>query len=1080
MGCGVFAPCRSSSLSCCPDELSPVLYFFVHCCFLLPAIAAEVLHGTLGAATARAFRLPSLRVLGVAVCCMLFLGLPTPSGATPTSALRFRNIVPSGNASVLALHQDRAGFVWVGTQSGGLLRHDGIDSIKYTNLAGNQRSLPHNRVYAIHEDEAGRIWVGTRAGMARFDPLTNDFTRFYPPGTDAKRLNVKSIISDGAGGLWIATWGGIQHLNLTSGKFVRYTHQEGDSTSLSYDDVNALALDGRGGLWAATWPGGLDYLPAGTAQFQHFRVDQASHPDPRQNNVRSLRFDRNSTLWMGTESGILTWEDGTAWASRTREESPQVRINRLYLDNRGTLWAGTLSEGLLAYMGRHHKPVRYLHRANDPYSLPADNVREILVDRSGVLWAGTFTDGIGVASLNTKGLARIIPFDEPSVGIKRSNALTALADAGSGGLWLGGNSGLARFVPASGEVVSAYRADGRRPGALGSDMIYSLYMGLDGVLWVGTDTGLNRFDTRSGKFQVIHFGSRAEDFINSISSGRAGSLWLGTGSSVIQYQPASGRSRRFEHNPLDSSSRSVQGANCVVEDRRGRVWIGSEMSGGGLDLLDPVSGNIQHFLHIEGDPTSLASDTVTSIHEDSNGRIWVGTDKGINEIVLSEAQRVRFRSFQGSASVGETRVLAIMSDSDGQIWLSTLGGLQRLDPASGNSTKFIDADGISDSYTVGAAAADRAGAIYFGGLRGMTVVQPRTVSSTSLPPQVAISNVEVLNRALTLGVGKTVHVSGPLSAPDALSLSVDDPVLSIEFAALDFNDPAKNRFEYRLEGFDQSWVPADALHRRATYAKLAPETYLFRVRATNGKGIDSQNEARMVIVVRPPYWMTWWFRGGTGVSALMLAVAVYFWKIRRMVRHQNELEALVAERTREIKEANHKLETLALTDGLTQICNRRGFDMALLREWPRALRDHCELSVILLDVDYFKRYNDHYGHPAGDACLRAIAELLSNYARRPADVIARYGGEEFVVLLPETGLVDAMRIAAAICRALEKLAMPHDDSPHGRVTISAGVAGGLAASDIPPESLIGDADEALYVAKAAGRNRAASNAVARI
>lgn len=996
---------------------------------------------------------------------------PSPSAAAPTSPLRFRNIVLPGNSSILALHQDRRGFIWVGTQGGGLLRYDGNATVKYSNIARETTSLPSNRVSAIHEDNQGRIWVGTRAGLARFDPLNNNFIRFIAPGENARRLDVKAIISDGKDGLWIATWGGIQHLDLPTATFRTFVHREGDPTSLLHDDVNALALDRRGGLWAATWPGGLDYLAPGARGFAHFRVDQADAANARLNNVRSLRFDRLHTLWIGSERGIVRWQDGRPWSTRARVASPQVRTHQLYLDGSGTVWAGTLSAGLSSYAEGRDRPARYVHRSGDPYSLPADNVRAILVDRTGMLWAGTFTDGVGISSLQNSGLKRIIPFDDTAGDQRASNMMSAIADAGKGNLWLGGSSGLSLFAPQSGAVIARYRAAARGQGSLGSDMIYSLYRSPAGPLWIGTANGLDRFEPRTGKFSTVHFGNPADDFVNSISAGSNDTLWLGTGNSVIRYHTVSGSVQSFSHRATDPRSRSVQGASCILEDRHGRVWIGSE-NGGGLDLLDPESGLVRHFRHRESDPSGLASDVVTSLHEDRSGRLWVGTDKGLNEIIVSAGGEIAIRQFRGAGGVGEVRVLSVQSDAAGQIWLSALNGLLKVDPGTGTALKYTDADGISDSFTVGAATTGADGTIYFGGMRGMTAVRPTEVGTRSAPPQVAIADVAVLNRPLTAAVRRSVWVSGPLSAPSALSLSSEDLVFSIEFAALHFADPGKNSFLYMMEGFDSDWVAGDAQHRSATYTNLSPGHYRFRVRAFNDKGVPSIGEAAMAVEVRPPYWQTWWFRISVASLSALVFAAGYYWHIRRYIRHQKQLELLVAARTSEIKEANQKLELLALTDGLTEVANRRAFDAALTREWKRAARRDSTLALILLDVDYFKLYNDHYGHQGGDQCLQKIAQLLSNRMRRPADLVARYGGEEFVLLLPDTGADAALHMAEAICIELANLAMPHVNSPHGVVTISAGVACVLASQASAPSSLVAAADAALYVAKARGRNRA--------
>jgi diguanylate cyclase (GGDEF)-like protein len=199
---------------------------------------------------------------------------------------------------------------------------------------------------------------------------------------------------------------------------------------------------------------------------------------------------------------------------------------------------------------------------------------------------------------------------------------------------------------------------------------------------------------------------------------------------------------------------------------------------------------------------------------------------------------------------------------------------------------------------------------------------------------------------------------------------------------------------------------------------------------------------------------------------------MYRLRIRQLVKQRQALEALVVARTAELKESNERLANLSMTDGLTGIANRRRFDEVLASEWNRAKRTQHPISVAMLDVDWFKKYNDHYGHQAGDECLRQIAKTFAANVRRAGDLAARYGGEEFVLIAPGSDRAEVMNVAAAIQHALERLELPHAVSPYGRVTASIGVASVIPAEHDSPDALLKKADEALYQAKEQGRNRA--------
>jgi len=183
-----------------------------------------------------------------------------------------------------------------------------------------------------------------------------------------------------------------------------------------------------------------------------------------------------------------------------------------------------------------------------------------------------------------------------------------------------------------------------------------------------------------------------------------------------------------------------------------------------------------------------------------------------------------------------------------------------------------------------------------------------------------------------------------------------------------------------------------------------------------------------------------------------------------------ELEELVDERTRALEATNAKLEALSNTDGLTCIANRRNFDRVFAQEWNRAQRAGTSLALILLDVDHFKHFNDRYGHLAGDDCLRTIAQALACAGQRAGDLTARFGGEEFVVLLPNTSPRGAREAAQRIQQEIWSLALPHEDTPCGIITVSLGVATLTPSRLHCTQDMLRQADAALYQAKEAGRN----------
>ncbi len=227
------------------------------------------------------------------------------------------------------------------------------------------------------------------------------------------------------------------------------------------------------------------------------------------------------------------------------------------------------------------------------------------------------------------------------------------------------------------------------------------------------------------------------------------------------------------------------------------------------------------------------------------------------------------------------------------------------------------------------------------------------------------------------------------------------------------------------------------------------------------------------------------YQSGLFVAAAVAATAViltvaYRWRLRVLRNLQADLMRLVRERTEQLEEANRKLAMMSYVDVITEVSNRRSFDEELAMEWRRSTRTRSSLSLLMVDIDGFKAFNDALGHQAGDKCLRTVAAVISECVRRAGDTVARYGGEEFVVLLSDTESAGAAILAERIRDAIEQRNIAHPAMLRGRLTVSIGVATTAGKETVEPSALVRAADAALYQAKRDGRNlvRVAENATA--
>jgi len=1012
--------------------------------------------------------------VGVVLSAMAMAAPPSPLPTALPSflPLTFESLESLGpdSQSILALAQDSQGFIWIGTVEGGLYRYDGRSVVRYTNDPANAASLPGGRVAALYCDQQGRLWIGTDEGLARFDPATNGFRRYEAPDSTGSARIVRRIISDGEQGMWLASWGGLQHFDPATGRFQVYHSNELQPDALASNDINAVARDPQGGVWAATWPAGVDYRAPGKSGFLHMRLDDAARPDPRLNDVRAMLYEAGD-LWLGTDAGVVVWRAGTPWSERKRLPGPEGRVNSIDRDHNGRIWIGTRTEGLMRWDAAGQRFQPYLHHAEDTHSLPSNAISASLEDRGGTLWVASFTDGVSRANMGNYGFERILPREVAPDSFPSNNFVRSVGAAPQGRLWLGVDDGLALFDPFTHRLLKKYTAQNGQPGSLSHNSISALYQQPDGPLWIGTTKGLNRYDPRSERFSLVPYETPAEGFINTVAPGRRGTLWIGTAGSLQHYDPTSGDMRKYRHNPIDPSSRSEDDTSTVLEDSQGRVWVGDVFRGGGLDLLDQQTGKFRHFRHDPAQEDSLASDKVTCLYEDLYGTIWIGTARGLNRLVPDRDGQPRFHGYLGAGELGPVMIESIQSDRTGILWIATAKGLSRLDPSSGQFMHYTADDGLTEGLYQGSSTRSTDSKLYYGSSAGLTAVYPALPFRAPSPPQVAITDIRIFDKSLNLGLPANVRLEGSVTAPRSLTMPWNASVLSLEFAALHYAAPRRNRYAYKLEGFDSEWVAADASHPMATYTNLYPGSYRFLVQATSNKGLHSP-VIELAITVTPPLWQTWWFRIAAALAVMLAAFILYRARVRGLKRRARRLEMLVRQRTHQLEVSNRKLHAMASTDGLTNLANRRHFDIVLAREWARSKRMREPLALAMIDVDYFKPYNDHYGHQQGDDCLRQVAAVLAAAMQRGTDLAARYGGEEFAFIAPDTGIDGALAVAERLRAGVEALALTHEKSPLGRVTISLGVATIVPDEEHDSDLLLRSADQALYRAKTQGRNLA--------
>jgi signal transduction histidine kinase/ligand-binding sensor domain-containing protein/CheY-like chemotaxis protein/HPt (histidine-containing phosphotransfer) domain-containing protein len=805
--------------------------------------------------------------------------------------------------------QDSQGFVWLATEDG-LIRYDGLELYRYAYSRTAREGLPGNFIREIVEDAHHDLWIAIKdAGLARWNRATDSFTRFRhdpkDPGSLASDVT-RAVRVDARGRIWIGmNDAGIDILDPASGRIEHRRHDPHDADSLSDDQIFTLALDRSGGVWVGT-AAGLDRWQPERNAFVHFRQDRGALTGKQ---VSAVVEDENGSLWVGTFDGGLDHIDSTGKLIESFRHDAQRPaslasdgVRAILEDHAGHLWVGT-EEGLDLLDRATREFSHYRHDDSDSASLRDSFIMSLYQDSAGLVWIGTRAGGVSRWNPHSWELGGHRP---EWLGGK---PVTAFADAPDHRVWIASmGGGLKQFDAGSGAARDIDDLVGRRD-ALGDRRVMALRLDRRDTLWIGTmANGLKQL-TASGRLESIPVkpgdphGTSAEG-IQTIYEGHDGRIWLGVhdgGANIID--PATGMIRQLPFGASIPGAISAASVTAIAEDSQGNVWLGTD--DGGLDLAKQDGTLVKIFRHDPADPTSLPSNTVYALEVDGEGRIWVATDEGgLARVIGSSAapDSIRFQAVSREEGLSSDTIYGALSDAQGRLWLSGNAGLMRFSPDSQAVKTYHREHGLQgEEFDYNAYHRLRDGRLCFGGPGGFNIFDPTRLTENTHAPRVALTNLEVL--------GVPLPSKTPYWLLDHIQLDYGASIVSLDFGALDFISPKRNRLAYRVRGFSDRWIDLGAQHR-VTLTNLDAGDHLLEVRAANADSVWSDPPLRLTIHRDPAPWRSPWACALYALAVLLFAahrVRAHRGKIRGIVEAKQRLESEVALRTHELVESNRQL-----------------------------------------------------------------------------------------------------------------------------------------------------------------------------
>lgn len=839
--------------------------------------------------------------------------------------------------------KDDQGFIWFGTWNG-LNRFDGYQFEVYKYNQQDSNSISSNFIYSIAQDHFGNLWVGTGMGLNVYIYEENRFVRCHQLSAGNKtNQTINNLYTDHFGNIWIAWDNGISIIspidNLGNFKDISESFNNGlfeklSVTSFYEKDGEQMFIGSNSGLFQ------LDY-----SNLSNKRVDLFETPENSGFPIMSLHIEENN-LWIGFEGrGAIKYhlENKTIKSYSTNPEDKNSLVHNtvkaIASDSKGSLILGTLG-GLSIYNPLEDNFVNYTSDPDKKYSLNNNFVNSILADSDGYVWVGTEKGGVSKYNIYRKKF-QSLGFEIGENKKLSHNTINSIYDDGRY-IWIGtAGGGLDRYDKKM-EALKVYRFKSNDPSSLSSDFVTSIYRDRRGNMWIGTWGGgihkLQLKDQEKGNF--IGFQNNLEDstslinnFISSVTEGPYGNIWIATLGGLDVYNPDT---EKFAHIQLPENIKPIDEVGCLLYDNNGNLWAGTEH---GLYIFMPTKNGVvdqanPKVLYLTADPqnnSSLSGNYIISLFQDYQKNIWIGTyGNGFNRCEFKPGEKPVFKRYTENNGLSNNVVYGMLDDAHGNLWLSTENGLSRFNIITEKFKNYYQSDGLlSNQFYWSASHKNNQGTMYFGGMKGLNMFHPDSIHDNQFYPNPAFTGLKIYSQQVE--VGKSYDgvkvLDKVISASKKIELSHRTKEFTIEFSALHYDQPEKNKYQYKLENFDKGWNTVSSSKRYATYSNLDGGDYTFYLRASNNDDLWKPEPIKLEITIIPPWWKTWWFRIAiivlvTGATLTYIRIRIYNLKVQKL-----RLEKKVVERTAKIEEQKEELQSLAdsLLDANIQLEEQKTF-----------------------------------------------------------------------------------------------------------------------------------------------------------
>lgn len=815
---------------------------------------------------------------------------------------------------IKCIFKDSNGFIWFGTSSG-LNRFDGYKVEIFQHELSDSTSIADNDINAITSDKNGNLWIGTAGGISVLNCKTFKFKKvnLVPsfPSLCVGINYITSLATDSGGNILIGTLSGLFFFNQTNNSISHILIDEQPCPS-QLNNIASIVHDKTDSFWIGTANGFIVKYNNNSNSFEKFEIFR--EPNGQSRNIIKLFVDNTNNLWIADLNGLYLFNISTnSWDLDFQKKYRPVFTNLLITgidqDNDNLIWITTDGKGAFILDKKNTEPVNILNLPYSEGSLSSNGLTSLYCDESGIVWIGTAKKGVNFYKKNIRKfrLYRNYPTDPNSLS---NNDVNCINEDSNGNLWIGTNGGGLNYFNRRTNKFTHYVSQPDKSNCLSSNIIVSVFEDSDRKIWIGTYLGgLNCLDPVTGKITVFHHNdsdstSLSDDRVWSICEDSYKNLWIATLTNGLNlFDRKTGRFKRFNSQ---NSSICFNYIGSIAIDENNSLWISSAY---GLIYYDPIHNISKCYNHNPQSKTSISDNHIISTFLDSRGLFWVCTTNGLN---LMDRMTGNFRVFKEADGLPSNCVFRIEEDDSSNLWISSKNGLSKMivkKPGMEDSLSFKFKNyGISDGlqgkeFNPTASLQTRDGELWFGGTDGLNAFYTLEIKEDSSLSKLVICDIRIDNEIVKPGevINGRVLFKKPIFNTDKIVLKYKENSFTIDFVALNYFLPGKNKYAYTLEGFSDKWIITDGKENFATFSNIKNGNYTFKVKGTNSDGIWNETPKTLEIRILPPFWKSWY----AYVSYLTFMVSLlvflrYLTLTRERMKMQMEQESIESQHIHEI------------------------------------------------------------------------------------------------------------------------------------------------------------------------------------